>query len=219
MKGILFSPEMSAATREGRKTQTRRLMSPQPDFIPVGWVTTHTYEKKAPLKPGDILYVREEHYAYGVWQPNGLTASGRKKWKFKTTGAHYFPDEKEQKDITCFSNSCRREGWYKRLGRFMPKAYARTFLEVTDVRVQQIRDISESDAIAEGIQLVPDSGGRYKDYTSRSEWAGGCVPKTSFFSLWQSIHIDKADPQWLERWHEEREKWVFAYTFKQIAKP
>ncbi len=86
-------------------------------------------------------------------------------------------------------------------GRFMYKSLARTILIVAEVRVERVQDISEEDAVAEGVQDVVRFGeGGWKFYD--------CLPKKrmkiirssticktakmSFQTLWNSIHGEGA---------------------------
>lgn len=96
-------------------------------------------------------------------------------------------------------------------GRFMPKAAARIWIEVTDIKCERLLDITQEDANAEGVERWEAPGcnwNRYKDYMGNvSHW---CDARTSFISLWQKINglaSVKLNP------------WVFVYTFKRIDKP
>jgi len=95
---------------------------------------------------------------------------------------------------------------------FMPKQACRIFLEVTYVRVERLRDISEKDAKSEGVAACPFAPG-YKHYTEPSKflpYKDKDSASTSFFSLWMSINgaasLD-ANP------------FVFVYNFKQVERP
>jgi len=124
---------MVRALLEGRKTQTRRMM-------------------KACLygKPGDRLYVKEAYWAWGKWVPNGLTKGGRKAWKFLPVGGSIRYVENKPKTTIRRDGEC---GWVYRHGRFMPKAHSRITLEITEVRVQRLQEISEEDCLAEGVTV------------------------------------------------------------------
>jgi hypothetical protein len=92
----------------------------------------------------------------------------------------------------------------------MPKAAARIWLEITDIRVERLNDISQEDALAEGIGryfsgLFQEE--RYQDYLTKkpsvmavnsmgwhNEWRD---PVTSFYSLWQSINGNWEDNPWV----------------------
>lgn len=225
---------MSTAGREGRKTKTRRVVKMtkeaiadanwgQSCFTPPGSISFrakhadgHYGESfiKMPYQVGDILWVREEHYAFGLWQPNGYTETGRQKWKF-VTKFHRPPVSRAY----CFEhpgstlpNKAREMGWYKRLGRFMPKSYARTWLEVTDIRVERLQDISEEDAMAEGVEyIVSDILRGYRDYYPKPPSVIEAIldtPKESFFSLWRKINGDESF---------QTNPWVWVISFKVLS--
>ena len=68
---------------------------------------------------------------------------------------------------------------------FMPRWVSRITLEITDVRVERLQDISEADAIAEGVEYLPDVGG-WRCYMN--ERGGYTYAVTSYRSLWESIN-------------------------------
>jgi hypothetical protein len=71
----------------------------------------------------------------------------------------------------------------------MPRWASRITLIVTDVRVQRLQDISEADAIAEGIKKLPGGNeDQWMDYPEGSSAAGWLQPVNSFDSLWESIN-------------------------------
>lgn len=80
----------------------------------------------------------------------------------------------------------------------MPRAASRILLEITGIRVERLQDISEEDAIAEGIEknCIYNNGRRYVE-----------SPIHSFCTLWQSINGP-------ESWDEN--PWVWVVEFKQI---
>lgn len=93
---------------------------------------------------------------------------------------------------------------------FMPKAASRIKLEITDIRVERLCDITEKDAISEGIEYKewkngPVNCNGYKDYS------GGGVyfprPIASYYSLWESIN---GKGSW------EKNPFVWVITFNRI---
>jgi hypothetical protein len=91
----------------------------------------------------------------------------------------------------------------------MPRWASRINLEVVSVRVERLQDISEEDAMSEGIESweergVDDAQDYYRDYVT-----GGHVynAKDSFRSLWQSIN---GPGSW------EANPWVWVVEFKRI---
>ncbi len=103
-------------------------------------------------------------------------------------------------------------GWNPSI--FMPKEAARIFLKVTNVRVERLQDISENDAIDEGIDFFNHGYGGspvgiwYRNYKYGTN---NCSPKYSFQTLWDSINAKK------HPW--ESNPWVWVYEFERIEKP
>lgn len=236
MKPILFNSEMVRAIIAGRKTQTRRIMKPQPfdctkmhmampidcsyrtlpmDMYDTGgghYACRNCGNGIVPdgssihkgLSVGDILYVRE------TWAP---VASGFGSYIYK---ADYSEDAtKERLDIKKWRPSIH-----------MPAEAARLFLRITDVRVERLNEISEEDAIAEGIERTrPDGIFSYRSYAVK-DGGSGVAPYVSFRTLWQSIEplsraVYYGDKKSIEpnpaRW--EANPWVWVYTFERIEKP
>lgn len=204
IRPILYSPSMSLATREGRKIQTRRAVESALLKIQHGAIWTH---KGRYGKPGDLLWVREEHYRFGHWRevPGVKTKTGKQKWAF-------IPDTKE---VLFDAPSGFRKSkntadpytpaWHKRLARFMPRALSRTTLEITDIRVERLQDISEDDARKEGIHRLTATG-RYV-ITPGGQYFGEVWPsaKIAFQALWEKINGS-------ESWAEN--PWVWVICFK-----
>lgn len=89
---------------------------------------------------------------------------------------------------------------------FMTRAASRITLEITDVRAERLQDISEDDAIAEGIETIEAEGVRWKDYTGRAKFFVN--PINSFRSLWESIN---GPDSWTAN------DWVWPINFKRIV--
>lgn len=218
---ILFSVAMVQAILAGRKTQTRRTIKSHLDdrglrWGPGGWEDWHGAAVKCPYgQPGDILWVREEHYRFGHWVGNGKTKTGRQKWKFvpDTEEVRYFDDAPPHFRVSRDKKFPHAPDWYKRLARFMPKHSCRIFLQVTDIRVERLQDITEDDAINEGVEsfgYVPDQT-LYRDYLRRHpESRGFNKAARSFQSLWKKINCQHS-------W--EANPWVWVVCFEKNDKP
>jgi hypothetical protein len=158
---ILFSAPMVRALLAGTKTQTRRAWRVQPPAgVPVGWVPGET---KQPYGwPGDRLWVRETFCD---------------DWK-DSRGLLYRADAGMDADM--FDAGCK---W--RPSIHMPRAASRITLEVTGVRVERLRWISEVDALAEGITWSD----RFQGYHVEDGTHFHCDdPRQSYFSLWEAIN-------------------------------
>jgi hypothetical protein len=137
---------MVRALLAGAKTQTRRALR-QPAGV----------ERNRFGQPGDSLWVRETFFAIGHWTTRFNPAKKRDEWAFvdmtRACGHawRYAADE-----APGFAAQGRRElgaapCWHKRSALFMPRAASRILLEIAEVRIERLQDISVADALAEGI--------------------------------------------------------------------
>ena len=218
MRPLQARPDLAKAIGLDLKTMTRRPMNPQPTnrkrlkhegagpVICSGGNFGHghdwaiqTDEEPIIYKPinspygdsGDGLYVRER--ARLVEVKNGLSwVSGFEDGKPGASKVRLcyeadnavsawlpYPERLSILDVGyCVPNGCYREA-------------ARTFLEITSVRVERIQDISSGDAEKEGMKATLTNGS----------------PKRNFAVLWESIYPGS--------W--ERNDYVWAYEFKRVS--
>lgn len=209
---ILFSAPMVRAILNGTKTQTRRVV--KADFMhdPQGstdakWyfrgkrsACWDSYETLPELvarhspygKQGDRLWVRET-WAYGT---HALSSSNHEKegpWVYASDN----PD----------ANGRLCDRWRPSIHMF--RAASRITLEITGVRVERLQDISEADAIAEGIERAEDFFGCpcWKCYGEDADAVAPDDPVGSYQSLWNSINGDDA---WAAN------PWVWVVEFKAV---
>lgn len=170
---ILFNSDIVRAILAGRKTQTRKVIKPQPkkvfytpDRPDWGW---HTHQKGGTRLfcpygvVGDKLWVREtfviestrEYHSYlNIQEPTDKP--------FKRIDdedgeyfhiPHYRATEPEP-HITDGGEDGFDDTTEWRPSIFMPKWACRLWLEITNIRVERVQDISEEDAIAEGVMRL-----------------------------------------------------------------
>ncbi|MDP3654285.1 MAG: hypothetical protein Q8R67_21670 [Rhodoferax sp.] len=227
---ILFSASMVRALLDGSKTQTRRVVKPQPaGEIQRGesgfnhWIDSKYWERKNQKEnrgigthgfpcpygqPGDRLWVKEEHYLFGIWRIDGKRANGKPKYRFEADqgmGAQF--DEWPNGLITGGRNT-EVPGWYKRIGMFMPRWASRSLDEIVSVRVERLQDISEPDAIAEGIEPLYGAWRHYQTKPSINHHPAWSTAIGSYRSLWESINGT-------DSWAANPCVWVI--EFKRIA--
>jgi hypothetical protein len=193
---------MVRAILGGRKTQTRRVLKPQPSPQTVrdhgAWPDSFAQVYGPYGVPGDRLWVREtwvSSYQNGCWgtafRADMSFVQGK---RAHPKGPHFHAKE--------LGPHVR---W--RPSIFMPRWASRITLEITGVRVQRLQDISEEDAQAEGSEwygvadLRPD--GELREGPSVAYRAG-------FHDLWDSIN-EKRGFGW------DANPWVWAITFKRVS--
>lgn len=209
---ILFSAPMIRALLEGRKTQTRRIIKPQPhqDMALIGLYApgltavfgydTPDADHKIKLRyvPGDRLWVKEAFRAqhhFDDMSPREIMAEFQDE-----TGDPSFPtfyEANQQCDGASIEMWQQSPPGRLRASMHMPRCASRLTLTVTDVRVQRLQEISEADAIAEG---CPGKLGPNPDFPD--EWDPS--PVEEYRDLWDSINGAGA-------W--DQNPWVAAYTF------
>lgn len=202
---ILYSTEMVKAIDKYIKTKTRRTKGlefindsfSEWEYLGIDEEGRHlmrneygaTNTIKCPYgQPGDIHWVRE------TFSEEGFVGN----YVYKADGLCLLTDNDKWKPSI-----------------HMPKKAARFFLQVKEVRVERLHDISPSDAIAEGIEssytVNRNPGLQYKNYYPENKGGLSFVnPIWSFESLWQSINGQ-------DSWKEN--PWVWVISFERIEKP
>lgn len=196
---ILFSAPMVRAILEGRKTVTRRVMKCQPDAdasitvesYNVAVTNRRGYQEAGPEifgawwrdgesgckcpfgRPGDRLWVRESHaQVFEVDIPDGRPVGpigtagspGRPDWKCR----YVYRADGEMPNVQWHHvGDSQPVRWTPSI--HMPRTASRILLEITDVRVERLQDISRADIRAEGLQCPPelasdDASPNYRDW-------------------------------------------------------
>lgn len=193
-KPIIFSADMVRAILEGRKTQTRRVVKPQPsgglrwNAVVVnghgGWTDMHGDPRGCPYGKTDCrLWVRET-WGYSAALP---------------TSAHYTRDDSTwcaYPDMRGYKADDPPGNWCWKPSIHMPRWASRITLQVTDVRVERVQDISEADAMAEGVVAWHDT-------------VDGTVYRPEFHLLWDSINATRG-------FGWSANPWVWVIEFERV---
>jgi len=210
-RGLIFSGPMVRANLEGRKTQTRRMrglneINENPDayggpevnrlgvwtfWCPDFGEYTHKLVKCPYGVVGDRFYMRENlllkrekdtpYFDVLYCADNTHFDNGHELDDWFMGYAGWYDSGKSKRIIPCIH---------------MPEYAARPErFEITDIRVERVQDISDSDAIAEGIPDYPN-------------FKGDC-PVDDFRELWDSIYV-KRGYGW------EINPWVFPISYRKL---
>lgn len=208
-RGIIFNSEMVRAILDGRKTQTRRIVK---NVMPDNgmWLkkptktrsgtTTHVLDAPkynlCPLgKAGDHLWVRE------TWMPDAPrdgTWGDVEFYGCKDSQLSMIPEHFRKSEYCIHRASWDGDelvGWTPSI--HMPRWASRITLEITDVRVERLNDISNDDAKSEGCWYGRGGGTPDKALT----------PSDQFPTLWEEIY---GDGSWSSN------PWVWVIEFKKV---
>lgn len=206
---ILFSAPMVRALLDERKTQTRRVLKPQPPkwaticstvFPPQGLFQWSEAEHD-PLRP---LKRWPEDHALSVRFGNGDRLWVKETWRTEARHDAVKPTELPRDALVSFdadylqepNDGCRGR---TRVSIHMPRWASRLTLTVTDVRVQRLYEISHTDAMAEGLEWVAPTWGISGIADS---WQDD--PRMAYRALWDAINGSGA---------ADANPWVVAVTF------
>lgn len=216
MKSLIFSGDMVRAILDGRKTMTRRVINNvekyidgihvTPEYLPDFKEWCFVNEKggypdsfKSRYLPGETVYVKETRGIYSGGEDGDLipgTIPGAR-IVYKATD--------DMGDL---------KGW--KSPRFMPEWASRQKLKILTVKAERLQDITEEDAVREGIE--PPScficGYTYLDCLIQMDHklCGNGTPeraKNVFKNLWNTLYAKKPDLQWAQN------PWNFAYGFER----
>ena len=203
---IIFSAPMVRAILDGRKTQTRRVVKPQPSQLADQVVCDLNDVWRESVRHGNDLHMepegtREWRCPYGV---PGDRMWVREAWRMVKQHDAISP-KAAHLGGGCLtvsypaSDPLERDGKHcmgkKRPSIHMPRWASRLTLEVTGVRVERVQEVSQTDAKAEGVR--PDCIGGPKDY------------RMEFRRLWDSINAKRGYP-----WDDN--PWVWVVEFKRL---
>lgn len=200
---ILFSAPMVQALLEGRKTQTRRIMKPQPIQRDNYWLSKDCFWTarkpyctvsdgfKNPIdncpygQPGDLLWVRE-----AFWRRKDAVAILSATCDLN---AIRYAADNDASDLL--------ESSEKKPSIHMPRWASRLTLEITGVRIERLQDITHEDVLAEGI----DEKMAAEIFNKQRGALVGEAYKYGFWHLWESIN---GAGSW------DTNPWIWALTFK-----
>ncbi|MES2218401.1 MAG: hypothetical protein V4501_08310 [Pseudomonadota bacterium] len=235
---ILFSAPMINAILDGRKTQTRRIVKPTKKHAEGVIILDGGTNRRWPYNMfdgseadgngmefpigcpyglvGDRIWVRE------TWSP--ISENWREAEDLMYEGNNFWYKATYEKDMIAEGLSKEDaksivehdhiiNGW--RPSIHMPRIASRINLEVTNLRIEMLNDISEKDAIAEGAQFVDFGKDQYGQ--QKAGWRCDKTPgnyeeslvsaKYAFFNLWEKLNgIDSV----------EKNPWVWVIEFTKI---
>lgn len=208
-KPILFSTPMVNAILSGKKTQTRRIMPfcnqidvedlneisfremmnyPDNSFRAIFDTDDAPFSEKCKYgKVGDLLWVRE---SYCPKYYDNYSNAYKAQWN--DIAAELIPEPKWKPSI------------------YMPKSACRIWLQVTNIKVERLQQISEDDSIKEGIDSKFNKmfeKTMYLDYLTNT--FNRVNPINSYKTLWESINGENS---WLAN------PWVWVIEFKRVER-
>lgn len=186
-KPILFSTEMVKAILDGRKSQTRRIIKTHTLKVldcaaAIGEISQYLSESQI-IDKNNLKYILSCS-PYKI----GMRLWVRETWALDSNGYHY------KADNCIFPKELG--GWHPSI--FMPKEASRITLEITDIRVERLWDITEDDACRDGGFIYSSMYVDDKNYA-----------KNRFKILWDSINL-KRGYCW------DSNPWTWVISFKRI---
>lgn len=204
-RGMIFNGEMVRAILDGRKTQTRR---------PIKWKQTRFTEIGEREDGTKWPWSEDAEHACDFWHPCPFGAVGDRIWvretfqgplvheelfeeysaypeKFETPEYCEYAADGGVRPEYCDLDDNLRHGW--RPSIHMPRWASRILLEITDVRVERLKSISDRDALREGC--------------STADMKSGDCAADVFARLWASIYG-------AESWNAN--PWVWVIEFKRV---
>ena len=227
-RGMIFNAEMVRAILDGRKTQTRRPMKVQPvlsgglyEVYGAGWsvgmtsvpaVPGHSLAANCPFGcVGDRIWVRETYRVHSK-------ASDLATLVYKASEQNSWAEQTHRVPLSVCTKQVSPDKWTPAI--HMPRWASRILLEITDVRLERLQDISEEGAQHEGLYTeVWDQTVVARNYAASDEffqfWSDDMphfvemneLYRSSFRSLWESLYGE-------DGW--QANPWVWVIEFKRI---
>lgn len=221
MKKILFSDKFSLtqAVLEGRKTQTRRIINPQPEVSermgmvwkgyaygitsPYGspnflkdvyhnFLSGTNYPRYRRYKLGEVVAVAQSYKDAGI-EPTHIIKQRIRSFKLYPAYANI--------------EAQYTSGWSNKL--FVSAGLMKHFIRITNVRVERLNDISDGDCISEGVMenIFADSNRIYYTVEGPKDVCLGKTPREAYAVLMEKI---SGKGTW------ESNPYVFVYDFELV---
>ncbi|HGL5856951.1 TPA: hypothetical protein ACKFQM_003674, partial [Klebsiella pneumoniae] len=195
-RGMIFNAEMVRALLDGRKTQTRR---------PIKWKQTRFTEIGEREDGSKWPWSEDAEHACDFWHPCPFGAVGDRIWVreafrvhsratdvatlvYKASERNSWTEQTRRVPVAVCNKPATPEKWTPSL--HMPRWASRILLEITGVRVERLRSMSQDDARAEGVIAA----------------SGPMEAGLAFRELWDSIYGE-------ESW--KANPWVWVIEFKR----
>ncbi len=196
-RGMIFNGEMVRAILDGRKTQTRR---------PIKWKQTRFTEIGEHEDGSKWPWSEDSEHACDFWHPCPFGAVGDRIWVreafrvhsratdvatlvYKASERNSWTEQTRRVPVAVCNKPATPEKWTPSL--HMPRWASRILLEITGVRVERLRSMSQDDARAEGVIAA----------------SGPMEAGLAFRELWDSIYGE-------ESW--KANPWVRVIEFKRV---
>jgi len=177
---------MVRAILEGRKTETRRIVKPQPGEawhdIKCAYYTPGVIDSHGELQPGKMMFLVLQMKMKGgrfLGAPSNYLWVREAFYKDEVDGVYYKADADEYEDYD-------PKEWRWKPSIHMPRHACRLLLQVEDIGVQRLQEITRAGIEAEGFSSMED-----------------------FIELWNALH--KKDG-----WVFNKNPWVWVIKFKQV---
>ncbi|MFV0376883.1 MAG: hypothetical protein ACK5JD_06215 [Mangrovibacterium sp.] len=188
---MLFSTEMVQAILSGRKTQTRRIITNKQNLATLDeFAGKNGCDKLCSITPEHLLWVRE------TWQHTSILNLHPSDNNY---GYVYAADGQPWDTYV---------GWKWRPSIHMPKKAARIWLLVKSVGVERLNDISDEDAVAEGIEQY----GPFGEYKGSPHPAGGAMRYRAYQHAARAFQDIWSDIYGPESWEANPWVWVVKYS-------
>lgn len=215
---IVFSDMLIKAILDGTKTQSRQPMIPQPPDNPTGrWSFIASSSDRKLIN----------HFSFSVLDDNGFTFTERGKetrklyrspyglegdrlWVRETWRPCAVPQCSDSQCVEYMGSGYCQMGHLTALNRHdrwraatqMPRRAARLILQVNEIRVERLHDISEKDAKAEGTPALRTTLSK-----AIGSEQGACSALDNFQGLWNQIHGERS---WAKN------PWVWVIKFRRL---
>ena len=208
---IIFNTEMVKAILDNRKTMTRRVIKPQPSCAKMEIYDSWEYKNwlNIPKKDEGRVWIPTSNSGkVGIFEKNYYKCPygkiGQNLWVRETYSYGCYDFGTNRLTIHYKADGLDHEGhkWFPSI--FMPRKYSRIDLEITDIRVERVQNISRDDCIAED---VPQTYGEFKglapewaskDKNDASYFYDNRTSRENFYLLWDSINAKRKGCSWID---------------------